>query len=1070
MSLLASTPKTYPASLLLNFDGSFSDSSSYNHTVTNSNASISSAQSKFGGSSGYFNGTNSSLQINTSIEFGTENWTTELWIYPLYGGATSTWGEPRILSRQDAGTGFVYQLRIYEGSPEVLIRRGDGSDYTEIKSTSKITANTWHHIAVTRNGNVVSLFLNGNLEATNAFSGSYNSPVSAPWIVGAFNDSDGGSASFFWNGYIDDLRVVKGVAIYGGQFSPPGPLSRNAIFAPKTFNHIVMTSTKSSGDITGRVSTSTGYYTVNWWDGTKTTYPSDSNFTKAAIGGNQSITIYPSQPTSLILNFTGNNNSIVFTDSSSSNHTVTPYGNAKISTTQSKPSGGSSGYFDGTGDYLDIRYNSVFDLSKGPWTLEAWFYATSLPANVTVSSAAIISKDRYGSSFDYNINVAQNGIVFLCNNVANSSSILYSYTTISTNNWHHVAIVSDGSTCSVYFNGTLINSKVFGDSFIMSNATNSNISIGCNSSTNNPNSFFTGYIDDVRIVKGKALYTSNFTPPTSELTEINLDLSGYFLNVNLSNNNLISVRPFHSRFIESAGTPGYSQYGYFYSSYYYKGWRWNWIPGIPAVVYRLDVSSNSLDSSALNQIYTDLLNGDGTIDVSDNTGGDSDDPSIATTKGYTVYGSIAPYTTLLLNLNSNYTDSSSQNISVSGLTGSPSFSTSIKKYGSAALSLNGGATIPSFGTSSFSIPDLSQVDWTVEFWIYRPTATAGYEGIIYLANSSSSIGLNMHLYTNNSFNFNDGAAPAITNNYGVIGSGQWYHVAGVSRNNIKKLFVNGTLVSSATQATPAGPYKLSVGRSLDGYWITNGLKSTAYIDDLRIIRGKALYTGDFIVPSSELTTSTSSVSAGVTRLLLNFNGENNSTVFTDSSIDNLTITKRGTPVISISQNKFGGSSGYFNGSSSLTNSSLSLATSDFTIEAWIYVTTANINQTIVNQGDSDSTGNFILWIAANNKIAFYADNYDRISATAGITTISPNQWYHIAFTRSGSTYRTFVNGYLDATCTFSPNHTGSPFKVGDGYGGIRYFNGYIEDLRIVKGKVLYTSNFTPPTSELTTSI
>jgi hypothetical protein len=365
---------------------------------------------------------------------------------------------------------------------------------------------------------------------------------------------------------------------------------------------------------------------------------------------------------------------------------------------------------------------------------------------------------------------------------------------------------------------------------------------------------------------------------------------------------------------------------------------------------------------------------------------------------------------------------------------------------------------------------LSQVDWTVEFWIYRPTATAGYEGIIYLANSSSSIGLNMHLYTNNSFNFNDGAAPAITNNYGVIGSGQWYHVAGVSRNNIKKLFVNGTLVSSATQATPAGPYKLSVGRSLDGYWITNGLKSTAYIDDLRIIRGKALYTGDFIVPSSELTTSTSSVSAGVTRLLLNFNGENNSTVFTDSSIDNLTITKRGTPVISISQNKFGGSSGYFNGSSSLTNSSLSLATSDFTIEAWIYVTTANINQTIVNQGDSDSTGNFILWIAANNKIAFYADNYDRISATAGITTISPNQWYHIAFTRSGSTYRTFVNGYLDATCTFSPNHTGSPFKVGDGYGGIRYFNGYIEDLRIVKGKVLYTSNFTPPTSELTTSI
>jgi hypothetical protein len=1067
-SLLASIPRTYPASLLLNFDGSFSDSSSYNHTVTNSNASISSTQSKFGGSSGYFNGSSSSLQINTNIEFGTENWTTELWIYPLYGGATSTWGEPRILSRQDVGTGFVYQLRIYQGSPELLIRKGDGSSYTEIKSTSKITANTWHHIAVTRNGNVISLFLNGNLEATNAFSGSYNSTVSAPWIVGAFKDSGGGSASLFWNGYIDDLRVVKGVAIYGGQFSPPGPLSRNAIFAPKTFNHIVMTSTKSSGDIIGRVSTSTGYYTVNWWDGTKTTYPSDSNFAKAAIGGNQSITIYPSQPTSLLLNFTGNNNSIVFTDSSSSNHTVTPYGNAKISTTQSKPSGGSSGYFDGTGDYLDIPYNSVFDLSKGPWTLEAWFYATSLPSNVTVSSSALISKDRYGSSFDYNIGVAQNGIVFLCNNVANSSSILYSYTTISTNNWHHVAIVSDGFTCSVYFNGTLINSKVFGGSFIMTNATNSNISIGCFSSTNNPNGFFTGYIDDVRIVKGKALYTSNFTPPTSELTEINLDLSGYFYNVNLSNNNLILVRPFYSRF---TGTPGYNQAGYytFYryypspqgSPYYYWYRPGQYINGayVPGTQYNLDVSSNSLDSSALNQIYADLLNGNGTIDVSDNTGGDSDDPGIATTKGYTVYGSIAPYTTLLLNLNSNYTDSSSQNISVSGLGGSPAFSTSIKKYGSASLSFNGG----NVGNSSFVIPDLSQVDYTIEFWIYRPTATNSYEGVINLSNGSTAVGVNIHLYTSNEIQFNNGSAAAAYG--GTINATGWYHVACVSKNSVKKLFVNGTLVSSASQATPAGPYKLKIGATYGEAPISN-----AYIDDVKIIRGKALYTGDFIVPSSELTTSTSSVSAGVTRLLLNFNGANNSTVFTDSSIDNLTITKRGTPVISISQNKFGGSSGYFNGSSSLTNSSLSLATSDFTIEAWIYVTTANINQTIVNQGDSDSTGNFILLIAANNKIAFYADNYDRISATAGITTISPNQWYHIAFTRSGSTYRTFVNGYLDATCTFSPNHTGSPFKVGDGYGGIRYFNGYIEDLRIVKGKVLYTSKFTPPTSELTTSI
>ena len=376
-----------------------------------------------------------------------------------------------------------------------------------------------------------------------------------------------------------------------------------------------MVSNKSSGDITGYISTSTGYYTVNWWDGTKTTYSSGANFAKTAIGGNQSITIYPSS--------------------------------------------------------------------------------------------------------------------------------------------------SNGS------------------------------------------------------------------------------LDGYFYNIDVSNNNLISVKPFYSRFTEAPATPGYSQYGYVGYPYYYS--RWFWVPGIPGVKYHLDVSSNLLDSSSLNQIYTDLLNGNGTIDVSDNTGGDSDNPSIATAKGYTVYGSLSPYTTLLLNLNSNYTDSSSQNVSISVLGGSPSFSTSIKKYGSAALSCNGG----NVGNDSLIIPDLSQVDYTIEFWIYRPTATAAYEGVINLSNGSASAGINIHLYNSNDIHFNNGQTGAASG--GTIGATQWYHVACVSRNNVKKLFIDGTLVSSATQATPAGPYKIKIGAT---YGL--GQTSNAYIDDIRIIKGAAIYSSNFTPPTTQL--------------------------------------------------------------------------------------------------------------------------------------------------------------------------------------------------------------------------
>jgi hypothetical protein len=195
-----------------------------------------------------------------------------------------------------------------------------------------------------------------------------------------------------------------------------------------------------------------------------------------------------------------------------------------------------------------------------------------------------------------------------------------------------------------------------------------------------------------------------------------------------------------------------------------------------------------------------------------------------------------------LNLNSNYTDSSSQNISVSVLGGSPAFSTSIKKYGSASLSFNSG----NVGNDSLVIPDLSQVDYTIEFWIYRPTATSSYEGVINLSNGSGAIGINIHLFTSNDIHFNDGQTGAASG--GTIGATQWYHVACVSRNNVKKLFIDGTLVSSATQATPAGPYKIKVGATY-----TLSQTSNAYIDDIRIIRGAAIYSSNFTPPASPLT-------------------------------------------------------------------------------------------------------------------------------------------------------------------------------------------------------------------------
>jgi len=79
---------------------------------------------------------------------------------------------------------------------------------------------------------------------------------------------------------------------------------------------------------------------------------------------------------SLILLCNGSNGSSIFTDSSPSPKTVTAHGNAQISTAQSK-SGGSSAYFDGSGDFLTVPADADLQFGSGDFTVEAWVYPTT---------------------------------------------------------------------------------------------------------------------------------------------------------------------------------------------------------------------------------------------------------------------------------------------------------------------------------------------------------------------------------------------------------------------------------------------------------------------------------------------------------------------------------------------------------------------------------------------------------------------------------------------------------------------------------------------------------------------
>jgi len=189
-------------------------------------------------------------------------------------------------------------------------------------------------------------------------------------------------------------------------------------------------------------------------------------------------------------------------------------GNAQISTAQSK-FGGSSMYFDGTGDYLLSVPRQPLALGSGDWTVEAWVYLTAAPVEFT---ALFCSWNYYTSGYNGNFigRVSTSNLWTSFNGQGDQIAIngTYSWTQ---NTWFHMAWVRFGSTITVYRDGVSIGSTT--DSKNLSDSENG-LLIGVNRTNGtigggSPTQYITGYVDDFRVTRGIARYTSNFTPPTT---------------------------------------------------------------------------------------------------------------------------------------------------------------------------------------------------------------------------------------------------------------------------------------------------------------------------------------------------------------------------------------------------------------------------------------------------------------------------------------------------------------------------------------------------------------------------
>lgn len=208
---------------------------------------------------------------------------------------------------------------------------------------------------------------------------------------------------------------------------------------------------------------------------------------------------------SLLLSGDGPDGSTVFKDSSLNEFTVNVNGDAQISTSVVKYGTGSM-LFDGSGDYLSVS-DSAFAFGTGDFTIECWFYRNSTPiefAGVMATNPSTGTDTFQLASGSVNFGSTSSAIAFLIGGAANFN--LFSGS-LNNNQWYHVAVTRSGTTARLFVDGLEVDSKTNSN-----NLTASNFLVASNRGENN---FFDGYIDDLRITKGVARYTSNFTPPTS---------------------------------------------------------------------------------------------------------------------------------------------------------------------------------------------------------------------------------------------------------------------------------------------------------------------------------------------------------------------------------------------------------------------------------------------------------------------------------------------------------------------------------------------------------------------------
>jgi len=1091
----AFTPPTAPltaianTSLLTCQSNRFLDKSTNNFTMTKAGDTTISSNIPFSANasystygSTYFDGTGDRLSIpspTVGFSLGTGEFTIECWVYKpsalnviLVDARPSGEAGAWVFAINDTNFPYFY-------------------DTTVFASTVAVTLNSWNHLAAVRTSGVLKIFVNG----VQGYSASYGTNLdrTAGLIIGDTPHLLGPML-----GYISDLRIVKGTAVYTTAFTPPT--------APLT-----------------------------------------------AIANTQLLT----------LQYNGGAKNQGIIDNSNFNNIVTRNGNTSQGTFSPYSVTGWSNYFDGTGDYLSIDANTAFDLSTSDFTVECWVYLNG--SNNSRGFFAVGNSSRSGIGYQ----ISASGILQFIYGNGTTCTFVTGTNALQLNTWIHVATSRVGSNARVYINGTLeitVTSSNFGAG---SYSCFVGIGYGISSGNLTLGSPINGYMSNFRLVKGTALYTTTFTPPTAPLTAIantslltcqsNRLIDNSPNSFTLTRNGDVSVQAFgpfgsipeatplsYSSYFDGTGdyltvpdnvvlqlgsgdftvefwinynsitgyqspfTKGYTAAGdillqtgngngalivYLSGSavitestgasigtwYHYALVR----SGTTVTLYRDGVSRGTATSS-VNFNTTDQLG----IGATGKAPGGSSVGAFAVNgymsnvrivKGTAVYTttftpSTTPLTaianTSLLTCQSTRMIDNSTNaftITAAGDTKPRQFNPfgyTAQSATSYTPSLHGGSAYFD-GTGDYLVcPATANISgtgysWTVQGWFY-PSAVNSTRGIIDGWNggvgSSLLVRINtgyLECYVTGGSNTQTAAAVIVIN--------QWYHFAlvkDVNNSNTVQLYLNGVKVG-----TPIANYTTSITSNIfgiGGNTSTGGEPFNGYLSDISITKGVAVYTSNFVPPAQTLGNYSTSYPAS---LLCNFNNGG----IIDRHSTNVLETV-GNAQLSTAVKKYGNASMYFDGSSRITipaSPQWIFGTGDFTVEFWM--NTADTGAGLITPATTGA-GYWALLINASTLYWQNAYNSSNLK-TASLSGYLNNTWAHIAIVRYSGNLYFYFNGTAQGSATAdSTNYSGAVNTLTIGYDsqGNGYYAGYIDDLRITKGYARYTTTFTAPTSALIT--